>query len=451
MMMGNVLGVGDHMFQQGPGSMRELSLHRGKGLQRQHKHQEDGNDARHRPQFYMRARLRTVHENHPDRLAQKYRLCRGTGLRRQYWIGFPSSLPMSLRTASPALVAALLFGASTPLAKALTGSMSPLLLAGLLYLGSGVGLALVLAARRAFSGRTQTSVAGVPEIPRNEVPWLLAAILAGGVAGPALLMTGLATTSAASASLLLNVEGVFTAVIAWIVFKENADRRIVLGMIAIVTGGLLLSWQPDSTRLSVGALLIIGACLCWAIDNNLTRKVSSNDAILIACLKGLVAGLCNTGFALAAGAQMPTLLGAGAAMIVGFAGYGVSLALFVVGLRQLGTARTGAYFSVAPLFGVILSFVLWPEAPGILFWIAGALMALGVWFHLREHHEHEHIHEALEHSHVHRHDHDFPWDGSEPHRHWHRHEPLVHKHPHYPDIHHRHLHRSSPDSNADVC
>ncbi|WP_354675250.1 DMT family transporter [Cupriavidus alkaliphilus] len=353
---------------------------------------------------------------------------------------------MSLRTASPALIAALLFGASTPLAKALTGSMPPLLLAGLLYLGSGLGLGIVLAARRAFSGRAQTSVGGAPAIPRHEIPWLLAAILAGGVAGPALLMTGLASTSAASASLLLNVEGVFTAVIAWVVFKENADRQIVLGMIAIVAGGLLLSWQAESTRLSVGAILIIGACLCWAIDNNLTRKASSNDALLIACLKGLVAGICNTGFAFAAGAEMPALPTIGAAMAVGFAGYGVSLALFVVGLRLLGAARTGAYFSVAPLFGVIISFILWPEAPGILFWISGALMALGVWLHLRESHEHEHSHEPMAHAHAHRHDahhqhdHDFPWDGSEPHRHWHRHEPLVHKHPHYPDIHHRHSH-----------
>ncbi len=352
---------------------------------------------------------------------------------------------MSLRTASPALIAALLFGASTPLAKALTSAMPPLLLAGLLYLGSGLGLGLVLVVRRIISGPGQDKVAA-PAIPSREIPWLLAAIVTGGVAGPALLMSGLTSVSGASASLLLNVEGVLTALIAWFVFKENADRQIVFGMIAIVAGGLLLSWQPDSMQLSGGALLIIGACLCWAIDNNLTRKVSSNDAVLIACLKGLAAGLCNTSLALASGAEMPALSTLGVAMAVGFAGYGVSLALFVVGLRHLGTARTGAYFSVAPLFGVIISFILWPEMPENLFWISGALMALGVWLHLRERHDHEHSHERMEHAHIHRHDahhqheHDFPWDGSEPHRHWHRHEPLVHKHPHYPDIHHRHSH-----------
>lgn len=351
---------------------------------------------------------------------------------------------MSLRTASPALLAALLFGASTPLAKALTGAMSPLLLAGLLYLGSGMGLALVLMARHFWFPPGAGSERG--GVPRAEVPWLLGAIVAGGIAGPALLMSGLVATSAASASLLLNVEGVLTAVIAWVVFKENADRQIVLGMIAIVIGGLLLSWQPGSLRMSSGALLIVAACLCWAIDNNLTRKVSSNDALLIACLKGLVAGLCNTGLALAQGATLPPVHALAGAMAVGFAGYGVSLALFVVGLRLLGTARAGAYFSVAPLFGVLVSFLIWPDVPGTVFWLAAACMALGVWLHLRERHEHEHVHEPLAHSHSHRHDahhqheHDFPWDGREPHRHWHAHPVLVHRHPHYPDVHHRHSH-----------
>ncbi|AQV97831.1 EamA family transporter [Cupriavidus necator] len=352
---------------------------------------------------------------------------------------------MSIRSAAPALAAALLFGASTPLAKTLTGAISPILLAGLLYLGSGLGLTAVLLARRLIA-RTGDSAPAASSIPRREIPWLLGAILVGGVAGPALLMTGLATTSAAAASLLLNVEGVFTALIAWVVFKENADRQIVLGMVAIVAGGALLSWQPNAAALSLGALLIVAACACWAIDNNLTRKVSSNDAVMIACLKGLVAGTCNTGLALAVGNTLPAALPLIWAMVVGFVGYGVSLALFVIALRHLGTARTGAYFSVAPLFGVTISLALWPEMPSILFWLAAVLMALGVWLHLRERHEHEHTHEAMEHTHPHRHDehhqhtHDFPWDGKEPHVHAHVHEPLVHKHPHYPDIHHRHSH-----------
>jgi drug/metabolite transporter (DMT)-like permease len=172
-------------------------------------------------------------------------------------------------------------------------------------------------------------------------------------------------------------------------------------MVAIVAGGALLSWQPAGATLSPGAPLIVAACVCWAIDNNLTRKVSSNDAILIACLKGLVAGVCNTAFALIAGGKLPGAVPLVSATVVGFAGYGLSLALFVVALRHLGTARTGAYFSVAPLFGVIISFVLWPQMPDALFWLAFVLMALGVWLHLRERHEHEHTHQALDHRHPH--------------------------------------------------
>ena len=167
--------------------------------------------------------------------------------------------------------------------------------------------------------------------------------------GPALLMLGLAKTDAASASLLLNVEGVLTAVIAWVVFKENADRQIVLGMIAIVLGGVLLAWEPGGATLSPGALLIVAACLCGAVDNNLTRKVSTNDAMLVAGLKGLIAGACNTSIAWLTSAALPSLPAIGLSLLVGFFGYVFSLTLFVVALWTLGAARTGAYFSIAPL------------------------------------------------------------------------------------------------------
>ena len=283
-------------------------------------------------------------------------------------------------------------------------------------------------------------------VPGKDLPWLLGAIVAGGMLGPALLMAGLARTSAASASLLLNVEGVFTALIAWIVLRESTDRRIVAGMAAIVAGGALLAWEPGAAALSPGALLVVGACLAWAIDNNLTRKVSANDAMLIACLKGLIAGACNTALALSGGAFLPPPGALAATLAVGFAGYGLSLALFVVALRTLGTARTGAYFSVAPLFGVLIAFALWPEAPHASFWAAAALMTFGVWLHLREQHAHPHTHEPLLHTHQHRHDahhrheHDFAWDGSEPHVHPHGHAAVTHRHVHYPDLHHRHTH-----------
>jgi drug/metabolite transporter (DMT)-like permease len=339
-----------------------------------------------------------------------------------------------------ALAAAVLFGASTPLAKALVSAVSPILLAGLLYLGSGIGLWIVRIARdRRFTAA---------HLARSEWPWFLGAILAGGIAGPILLMYGLTRASAADASLLLNLEAVLTAVLAWIIFRENAGRRVVLGMALIVSGGVVLSWPGAGAAHTglPGALAVAGACLCWAIDNNLTRKVSASDPVFIAGSKGLVAGVSNLVLALFFGASLPSGLLTVETMAVGFAGYGVSLALFVLALRGLGAARTGAYFSTAPFIGAALAIVALREPVAAAFWSAAALMAIGVWLHLTERHEHEHVHEALTHTHTHRHDahhqhsHAFPWEGAEPHTHEHRHEPLKHAHPHYPDVHHRHGH-----------
>ena len=343
-----------------------------------------------------------------------------------------------------ALGAAALFGASTPFAKLLLGEVSPWVLAAVLYLGSGVGLAAWIALRPRLPNRER-----VAAIPRPDWPWLVAAIAAGGVAGPILLMQGLARTDAASASLLLNLEAVLTATIAWTLFRENVDRRVFSGMVAIVAGGVLLSAAaaPRGSGFS-GALLVAAACLAWAIDNNLTRRVSGGDAATLACLKGLAAGVVNLALALALGAPLPAAGGWIGAGVLGFLGYGVSLVLFIVALRNLGTARTGAYFSVAPFFGAVLAIAMLGERPGAAFWLAAGLMALGVWLHLSERHVHEHVHEPLEHAHQHVHDahhqhaHDFPWDGREPHAHAHphRHERMVHSHPHYPDLHHRHTH-----------
>jgi drug/metabolite transporter (DMT)-like permease len=349
-----------------------------------------------------------------------------------------------LRAVILALAAAALFGAATPIAKVLLGTLSPFMLAGLFYLGSGIGLGAMLLARSLRERAPGASGASV--FRASEIPWLLGATIAGGIAGPALLMLGLSHTGAATGSLLLNLEGVLTAVIAWVVFRENVDTQVFLAMVAIVIGGVMLSWQPGAAVLPVGALFIVGACLCWAIDNNLTRKVSTNDAMSIACVKGLVAGPVNLAIALTHGASLPDVSTLFAAMLTGFAGYGVSLVLFVIALRELGTARTGAYFSVAPLCGVALSLAIWPELPGPSFWIAAALMALGIWLHVRERHAHAHTHEYLAHTHRHRHDahhqheHDFPYSGDEPHTHPHEHLPVTHSHAHFPDIHHRHRH-----------
>ena len=336
-----------------------------------------------------------------------------------------------------ALGAAVLFGAGTPFAKLLLEGASPWLLAGLLYLGSGMGLFIYRRIRRPPA--TQLS--------RPDKAWLAGAILAGGVAGPALLMLGLSSMPASGASLLLNAEGVFTALFAWFVFKENFDRRIALGMALIVAGALVLSWpgEADFGR-ALPALAVLGACLAWGLDNNLTRKVSLNDATFIAMAKGLIAGATNFAFALAAGAQFPAPGVLAGAAVLGFLSYGVSLVLFVVALRALGTARTGAYFSTAPFAGAVLAVLMLGEPLTGQLIAAGLLMAAGVWLHLTEHHGHRHKHEATRHEHAHVHDehhrhaHPEGLDPAEPHVHAHSHEPMTHEHPHYPDAHHRHEH-----------
>ena len=266
-----------------------------------------------------------------------------------------------------------------------------------------------------------------------------------------MLLFGLRSTSGAAASLLLNLEGLATLTIAWVVFREYVDRRIFIGMLSIIAGGILLSIDVGAastgTAVSWGSLSIVAACLCWAIDNNLTRKVSASDATQIAAIKGLTAGFVNLALAVVwFGLPTPEASRIAVAGLVGFCGYGLSLVLFVLALRHLGTARTGAYFSVAPFIGAAISLALLGEHPGGVFWIAAALMLLGVWLHLTESHSHLHSHEHMLHAHPHYHDahhqhsHDFPWDGKEPHVHPHEHEPLTHAHPHFPDIHHRHHH-----------
>lgn len=332
-----------------------------------------------------------------------------------------------------ALGAALLFGAGTPLAKMLLRDIGPWMLAGLFYLGSGIGLTAFRMLRRAEPVRLAT----------GEAAWLSGAVLAGGVAGPVLLMFGLSGMPASGASLLLNAEGVFTALLAWMVFRENFDRRIATGMAAIALGAVVLSWpeEPGFSGLWP-ALAVLGACLAWGIDNNLTRKVSLNDATWIAAVKGTAAGCINLLLAFLLGDRLPDMFLLSAAMFVGFLSYGVSLALFVVGLRHLGTARTGAYFSVAPFFGAIIALGS-GESVTLRIAMAGILMATGIWLHLTERHEHRHAHESIEHDHEHLHDEHHQHD-HEPlvaagvsHTHRHQHEPLVHSHTHFPDAHHR--------------
>jgi drug/metabolite transporter (DMT)-like permease len=345
-----------------------------------------------------------------------------------------------------AITAAVLFGLSSPLAKILLVRVDPTLLAGLLYLGSGIGLTLWQKLKGAAYSQS---------LRGRELAYLVGAIVAGGVLAPVLLMTGLSLTTAASASLLLNMEGVFSAVLAWIVFKENCDRRIVLGMLAITAGAVLLS--GFSFELRWGNIFVLAACLGWALDNNWTRKISDQDPLKIATSKGLVSGLLNCGMAVIALSikHKSGLLSAlssqpidviALSMLIGFLSYGVSLVLYIHSLRHLGAARTSAYFCLAPFIGALAA-VLWLHETITGNLIASALlMGFGVLLHLTESHEHTHTHEPLEHCHEHfhdehhKHEHTGEEQQTEPHTHWHRHEAITHRHPHFPDIHHQHSH-----------
>ncbi len=350
---------------------------------------------------------------------------------------------MNRRAVLLAMISAALFGLSTPAAKVLLGAIHPALLAGLLYFGAGAGIAVLRRLRRGVA----RDGAGEAALTRMDWPWLAAAIAVGGIVGPLLLMAGLARTDASAASLLLAFEGAATALIAWFVFREHVSGRIAIGMLALVAGALALSWTGQPTfENAIGPLAIVGACAAWGLDNNLTRKVSLADPLQIVEMKGLIAGPCNIAIGLWAGGQIPGAATAVAAGLVGFLGYGVSLALFVLALRDLGTARTSAYFSTAPFLGALVAIAALGEPLTVQFAVAGALMAAGVWLHLTEWHAHEHVHERMAHAHAHVHDahhrhvHSSGDPPGEPHTHWHEHPPMTHSHPHTPDMHHRHKH-----------
>ena len=312
------------------------------------------------------------------------------------------------RGVAAACGSAFLFGLSTPLSKVLLDTASPWMLAALLYLGAGLGLAVYRLATRA----PRVSLA------RSDLRWFAGAVLAGGVVAPVLLMLGISQMPATGASLLLNSEAVFTVLLAWLLFAEHIGARLVLGMAAIVAGAVLVT-VPGSADLGAGwaPWAVLAACLCWAVDNNLTRHVSDTDPTWIAMRKGQVAGTTNLALALAMGAPVPAVTTTVLGLLLGFGAFGVSLTLFVVALRHLGTARTGAYFSVAPFIGALLAVALGEPVTGALI-AAGMLMGLGVWLHLSEHHEHEHSHSYLRAGHA---------SGE-------------HIHPHYPDTEHRHQH-----------
>ncbi len=343
-----------------------------------------------------------------------------------------------------ALSAAILFGGATAAAKALLSGVSPWMLAGLLYLGSGLGLGVIVLVRRPRG----SSFAAMTGLSRRELPWLAGAVISGGVIAPLLLMWGLDRTPASTTSLLLNLEGVLTAVIAWAIFRENIGPRVMAGLAAIVAGAVLISITPGGGGYDglAGRVAIIAACLGWAVDNNLTRHISAGDPAVIAGTKGLVAGGVNVLIALSMGQSFPSFDRTALSCAAGFLGYGASLVLFVMALRTLGAARTGAFFSTAPFIGAFASlFILGEQLVPML--IPGAvLMIIGLFLQLGERHIHEHTHDRLAHSHTHRHDehhrhsHDDGSSDTGSHSHPHFHDQIKHSHRHFPDIHHRHGH-----------
>jgi drug/metabolite transporter (DMT)-like permease len=343
-----------------------------------------------------------------------------------------------------ALLAAALFGASAPLSKLLLGEIMPIQLSAFLYLGSGIIILVVIFLRQMNNRSLQHREA---PLRGTDLPWLAGAVLAGGVAAPIILMYSLQTTPAATASLLLNFEGIATALIAVFIFKEALNRLAWGAVILIAIASILLTLNTDGARgISIGALGVLGAAALWGLDNNLTRNISNKDPLAIVATKGITAGIVSLLLAIAVESQFPEPKAALQAMLLGVFSYGLSIVLFVLALRQAGTARTSALFSTAPLAGVILSLAIFQEPPPLSFWIALPLMALGTILLLREQHQHIHIHERLVHEHAHdhaelHHNHNHEPSVAGVHSHLHTHDEIEHTHEHLPDIHHRHSHQ----------
>ena len=341
------------------------------------------------------------------------------------------------------LLSAFLFGTSTPLAKVLVRDMDPIALAGFLYLGAFAGLSLTSLFNRIWTPGLEK---GTASLRGKDVPWLAGAVLTGGVLGPICLMMGLDRISGFSTSLFLNLEGVATVLIAVLIFKENAGKRVWLALSCMTVAGILLAWDPGQGKLDlIGPLLVVLAMVCWGIDNNLTRNISERDPTQIVRVKGLIAGTISLALALMLGARVTLDHTVLLALSLGAFGYGLSLVLFIKALKGLGSSRTGVFFSFAPFMGALLSIILLRERMGWAMLPATGLMAAGVWLIGTEKHLHRHVHGKMTHSHSHSHDdghhlHSHTGPVTEPHSHGHTHKVLTHSHSHWPDIHHRHVH-----------
>lgn len=347
-----------------------------------------------------------------------------------------------------ALAAAFLFGVTTPVAKVLLTDAGPVILAGLLYLGTGIVLLIYRKAAPYLSSFHRRSES---KLNRAELPYLAGAVVTGGILAPILLMTGLSSLPAGTASLMLNGELVITLLLAVLLFHEPVDKRMITAILLVLAGGVLISWDPDAASgFSYGAALVLLACIAWAIDNNLTRKIADKDPTIIVMVKGLSAGVVTVLIGFFIGESLPISSVIPVILIVGAAGYGLSLLLFIYGLRSLGTTRTVSLFATAPFIGLITAPGITGEIPGIMVIVAGILMAGGVLLIVTESHSHLHIHRMVTHDHRHSHEddhHDHIHDGEcacDTHAHAHIHEVIEHDHPHTPDTHHFHEH---PDVN----
>jgi len=327
------------------------------------------------------------------------------------------------------------------MSKLLLGQMEPQMLAALLYLGAGIGLLL-------FRGRRST--AGEAPLRRADWPYAAAIAISGGMIAPVLMLHGLRQVSGVAGSLLLNLEAPFTIAIAVLFFREHLARREAIAAAIILLGGATLTLERDapSEATLVGVLLIAAACAAWAIDNNLTQKLSVKDPRALVRIKTLSAGSMNLAIALILGQKLPPATVIAAAAVLGFFSYGVSILLDAYALRDLGAAREAAFFSTAPFFGAALSIPLLGETPTVARVVALALMAVGVVLLLRARHGHTHTHATIDHEHQHSHDahhqHDHvatdPDPAGDTHSHMHHHSPLEHDHAHVSDVHHRHEH-----------
>ncbi len=352
-------------------------------------------------------------------------------------------LRVNLMPVAFAVLAAALFGVSTPFAKLLVSDISPIALAGLLYSGAFMGLGLFVIARRA--ARRSATSAGNP-LRRNDLPWLAGAILSGGIVAPVALMSGLTLISGFSASLLLNLEGVATALIATMLFREALGRRVIVALLCMTSAGVLLSWDPSEGQWNIaGLLLLVVAGFGWGVDNNLTRSISDRDPVQIAMVKGGVAGGALLLFSMVIGASPPMGAQVIGSLVLGALSYGASLVFFVLALQSLGASRTGVFYCLGPFVGAVVSVVVLQELLGWTVFPALVLMIVGVLALVYERHSHDHVHEEMTHTHLHTHGdsaHDHPHAGvlQEPHNHEHTHKPGAHNHVHWPDIHHRHDH-----------